>query len=382
MMKLQIDPHDPVPVYLQIVEQIRVAIARGELNPGDRLETVRLLAEQLGVNASTTAHAYQILEHEGVVQTNRRLGTRVARSPDDVVLKALRERQLHDITERAWIEALAHGFVPDEIVAAWDLQLSAWRERRRGRAIRSAPPEIAVTADERRLRFAGSHDLALDALWTRLHQAPDGYDVTASYVGSLDGLVALLHGDADLAGTHILDELTGEYNVPILQRIFPGQALHVVTLVEREQGFIVPPGNPRQLLAWADLAREGLRFANRQPGSGTRALLDHHLRRNRIYSEKLAGYDFIAPTHVAVAAAVADGKADVGLGVAAAARAYGLAFVPLAHERYDLVCLEARRHHPPLATALALLRSPEYRSVVSLMGGYDTRHMGEVVSLS
>ena len=201
-------------------------------------------------------------------------------------------------------------------------------------------------------------------------------NVSASYVGSIDGLLALLHGEAGLAGSHILDEESGEYNLPILRRLFQGQPLCVVTLAGREQGLIVPAGNPLGLAGWADLARPGLRFINRGPGSGTRTLLDHGLRCEGIWPQGILGYDWVAPTHLAVASAVAGGQADTGLGLYAAARAYGLGFVPLADERYDLVLRSEDRNQPPIARLLEIIGSDGYKAILARLGGYDTKQTG------
>ncbi len=129
------------------------------------------------------------------------------------------------------------------------------------------------------------------------------------------------------------------------------------------------------------MGRPGLRLVNRQPGAGTRTLLDHHLRRERLTGERIIGYGFVVPTHLAAAAAVAEGEADVALGLYAAARAYGLEFVPLAHERYDLVFPFSDRDRPPLSGLLDLLRTPAFRALVSELGGYDTQHTGVEICL-
>jgi putative molybdopterin biosynthesis protein len=214
-------------------------------------------------------------------------------------------------------------------------------------------------------------------LWAQVqHLHPEAHFVP-SYVGSLDGLLALLHRETGVAGTHILDEETGEYNLPILRRLFVAGGLCVVTLAERVQGVMVAPGNPLRITSVADLARAGVRFVNRQPGSGTRALLDYNLRRLDLEPARIAGYDRVVTTHMAVAAAVTDGTADAGLGVLAAARAFGLDFVPVAKERYDLVLWAQDRTSPPLSWLLGALRSEEFRAVVGAMGGYDTTHTGE-----
>jgi putative molybdopterin biosynthesis protein len=151
----------------------------------------------------------------------------------------------------------------------------------------------------------------------------------------------------------------------------------VVTLVERRQGLIVARGNPQGIRALADLMQPGVRFVNRQPGSGTRTLLDHHLCRLGLDPHGVVGYEWVVPTHLAVAAAVAEGTADAGLGVLAAARAFGLDFVSLAQERYDLVLLAEDRVRPPLSWLLDMVGSSDFRGVVAELGGYDTAHSGE-----
>lgn len=377
MSMIQVDLGSDIPVYQQIADQVRLRVAAGQLQPGERLEPVRDLARRLAVNASTVARAYQALEHDGVIQTNRRGGSIISRHQDVAALQSVRDTRLRGIAERAIVEALAHGYQPDEVEAAVDLQLAVWRERRQ--PVASA---VARTpAGARPLHFVGSHDLALEALWAQARRASPEPAFTASYVGSLDGLLALLHGEAILAGTHILDEETGEYNLPILRRLFVGQRLSVVTLVEREQGLIVSRGNPQDIKSLADLARPSLRFINRQPGSGTRTLLDYHLQREQIPAQSVAGYNSVAPTHMAVASAVAEGRADVGLGLVAAARAYGLGFLPLTSERYDLVLLAEDRALTAVGRLLDIIAKPGFRAVVAELGGYDTTHTGEERSI-
>jgi molybdate-binding protein/DNA-binding transcriptional regulator YhcF (GntR family) len=365
------------PEYAQIVEQIRLAVARGELRPGERLEPVRGLADRLGVNPSTVARAYRELEQAGVIETHGRRGTLVAQESNVEGLRQYRETRLRGLAERAVVEALAQGFTPDEIEAALGLQLAAWREQR---GPHPAPP--AARAPDRLSRFAGSHDLALEALWAQARQAHPAAAFTASYVGSLNGLLALLHGEAGLAGAHILDEETGEYNLPILRRLFPGGQVCAVTLAEREQGLILAAGNPKGIHSLADgldrLAHGALRFINRQPGSGTRTLLEHRLRLLGLSPAFLGRHDQVAATHMAVASAVAQGHADAGLGLRAAAQALGLDFLPIATERYDLICYMADRNQPSLAPLFDLLASGAFRGVIAQLGGYHAEHTGEV----
>jgi putative molybdopterin biosynthesis protein len=224
----------------------------------------------------------------------------------------------------------------------------------------------------------GSHDLALDLLASHLRGfAPDARLVSAN-VGSLGGLMALKRRDAHMAGSHLLDEQTGEYNRPFVARMLPGEAIVLVRLADRDQGLIVPPGNPDGLQSLGDLIKPGVRFVNRQKGSGTRVLLDYHLKQQGISVERIVGYEREEYTHMAVAADVLSGTASAGLGILAAARALGLDFIALFKERYDLVV--PRRHwesqlFEPLRQSLA---SPAYRQAVMDLGGYDVTGMGSI----
>jgi len=222
----------------------------------------------------------------------------------------------------------------------------------------------------------GSHDLVLDLAASALRAADPRATLASSNVGSLGGLVALRDGLCHLAGSHLLDPATGEYTLPYLDRILPDRDVSVVRLVHRDQGLIVAPGNPLKLLDIDDLTRSGVRYVNRQRGAGTRVLLDHELRRRGIGTDAINGYAREEPTHLAVAAAVAAGRCDVGLGIMAAARAFGLDFVPVTREPYDLVVatedLESR-HLDPLWT---LLRTDQFRASVQTLGGYQTEEMG------
>jgi molybdate-binding protein/DNA-binding transcriptional regulator YhcF (GntR family) len=359
------------------VDRVRLLVASGRLQPGDQLEPVRHLAERLGVNPSTVARAYQLLEQTGVIETNRRRGSVVAGRGDAGAMQQVWESRLRALMERAILEALALGYAPEEAEAAFGLQLAAWRERRHG----ELPARPQRGGSDRGLRFAGSHDLGLERLWAQVRHGHPDLVLSVNYVGSLEGLLALWRGEADLAGAHLLDEETGEYNLPIVRRLFPGQPLCLITLAERQQGLIVPRGNPLGLTTWQHLAQPGLRFINRQPGSGTRTLLDYHLRRGGIAPAAIIGYDTAMSTHMAVAAAVAEDRADAGLGLYAAARAYGLDFVPLARERYDLVLQADLRQREPAKWLVELLKTHEYQAVLNELGGYETGQSGHEIIL-
>ena len=225
----------------------------------------------------------------------------------------------------------------------------------------------------------GSHDLALDLLSNALARRSPGASLASANVGSLGGLLALARSEAHLAGSHLLDEDTGEYNVTYIRRHLASVPVVVVHLAGRVQGLIVPRGNPRALTSLGDIARPGVQFVNRQRGSGTRVLLDYHLRALAIAPERVSGYEREQYTHLAVAADVASGAADVGLGILAAARALELDFVPLFNEEYQLVIPRSFFEGALLAPLLDILRGEDFRQEVDRLGGYDVSRMGEVV---
>ncbi len=224
----------------------------------------------------------------------------------------------------------------------------------------------------------GSHDLTLDVLANLLGET-GGSRLASANVGSLGGLVALERGEAHMVGTHLLDPDTGEYNLSYVRR-HVSRDVTVVTLVHRIQGLIVARGNPLGIASLSDIANRRATFVNRQRGSGTRVLLDHQLLTAHLSPQSIEGYGREEYTHLAVAAAVNSGRADVGLGIQSAARAFDLDFVPLVRERYDLVTPSALLDAEPVKTALAAIRSHAFKERVDELDGYDTRETGKVVA--
>ena len=231
---------------------------------------------------------------------------------------------------------------------------------------------------DRSIVAIGSHDLTLDLIAQFLAERHEGLRLSSANVGSLGGLVALRRGEAHLAGTHLLDTATGEYNTAYVRRYLPGQAVALVMLAGRAQGWIVPPGNPQGLSEWADAARADVRLVNRQRGAGTRVLLDYELGRLGIDPAAMRGYEREEYTHLAVAAAVASGAATAGLGIQAAARALRLDFVPLAREPYELAIPLAYYESDLLRPLLNLLRDDAFRAAIAAMPGYEVAEMGVV----
>jgi putative molybdopterin biosynthesis protein len=234
----------------------------------------------------------------------------------------------------------------------------------------------SLTQIQRTIVAIGSHDMILDLAASQLRADDPNVTLASGNVGSMGGLIALRDGLCHVAGSHLLDPETGAYTLPYIDRVLAGREVAVVRLVHREQGLLVAAGNPLGVSGVADLARPGLRYVNRQRGAGTRVLLDYELEQRGIDPSAIVGYGREEPTHLAVAAAIAAGRADCGMGVLAAARAFDLDFVPVTEEPYDLVLERDSLELPVLEPLWRLLESPEFMSDVEALGGYDTAEMG------
>jgi len=232
---------------------------------------------------------------------------------------------------------------------------------------------------ERTILAIGSHDLTLDLIAQFLSQSERR--LTSANAGSLGGLVALRRGEAHLAGSHLLDPETGEYNLSYLPEYLPGRAVRVIALVGRQQGLLVRQGNPKGIQGLEDLAREDVTYVNRQRGAGTRVLLDYHLDLLGIETQQVRGYPQEEFTHLTVGASVASGRADCGLGIAAAAAALELDFLPLFEERYDLIVPEEFYASELLAPLWDLLDRPEFREAVMALPGYNTDVTNKTIAI-
>lgn len=223
----------------------------------------------------------------------------------------------------------------------------------------------------------GSHDMTLDVLAQSLSER--GRRLVSANVGSLGGLLAIKRGEAHLAGSHLLDPETGEYNLRYIRQYLPNIPVRLVTWVNREQGLIVNKGNPKKITSLKDLERSDVTYINRQKGSGTRVLFDYHLSQMGINAEEVTGYDQEEYTHLGVAAAVVSGRADTGLGAASAAQALGLDFISLYQERYDLVIPLSALQDDLLSPLFDLMQERAFRETIKSMPGYDVSEMGKVV---
>lgn len=223
--------------------------------------------------------------------------------------------------------------------------------------------------------FSGSHDLALESLTERLAKH---VNLLSLPVGSLDGLVNLRQGLCQVSGSHLLDA-NGEYNTPFVRHLFPDRDVEIVTLAHRTQGLMLASENPRGIRKIADLARPNIRFVNRNPGSGTRLWLDAELRRLKLPVEKISGYENQVKTHNEAANLISKNKADVSLGLQAAAHQNGLDFIPLFEERYDLVL--PREQEKNLNPLLEYIQTADFRHLLASLTGYNANHSGDLIAL-
>jgi len=245
----------------------------------------------------------------------------------------------------------------------------------------TAPVELLTSEHDlgSRLLTLGSHDLTIDLLASAVKEASDGrITISSSNIGSMGGLIAVGKGIAHFAGSHLLDTETGDYNRSWLKKYLPGADIALVTLVHRHQGLMTLKGNPKAIRSVSDLLRPDVALVNRQAGSGTRILLDYELKKSGIGADSISGYGNEEYTHMSVAMAVTSGRADVGMGILAAARALDLDFIPVARERYDLVVPVRLLKDPRIALLLDIIRSDKFREQVLVLGGYEIEETGKI----
>lgn len=353
-------------LYDTIADKFRRKILSGEIKPGDRLPSVRSVAEQWSCTIGSVQKAYQQLSGEGLVTSHAGQGTIVVYGNDQNQYTPLRRVNLLHRAESFLLEVLGAGYEPTEVEEAVREALDRMRVIRPD----DTPPQDNV------IRFNGSHDLAVTWIASHFKEIAPGWVLELNFTGSLRGLMALENNQAEIAGCHLWDEETKSYNLPFIQKLLPGKQMEVVTLCTRNIGLIVSPGNPLKIQSLSDLTRTGVKFINRQDGSGIRVWFDARLNKLGISADQISGYQNEVSTHSEVALAVAEKNVEAGIGVEAAAVQYGLDFIPLNKEQYDLVIPASVARHPAVAGLLDWLAGPAARMEIAKIPGYMVSKTG------
>ena len=229
------------------------------------------------------------------------------------------------------------------------------------------------------LLAAGSNDPILDFLQTDLRRSYPELYLFSTNIGSVEGLKALHLGYTDIAWSHLFDPQTGEYNIPYIPAYLPGDKIVLVNLFYRDLGLIISPENPLKVKSFRDLSKRGIRFINRQKGSGTRLLIDQKLKEVGTSSQKIAGYTTEVNTHFEVGLSILSGTANVGIATVAVAKFLGLDFVPITRERFDMVLSQSTFFGKAAQAFIELLHSRDFREKVQRIGGYDPKESGRVL---
>ena len=227
----------------------------------------------------------------------------------------------------------------------------------------------------------GSHDPLLDELGDMMHIANNSVFMSSAHVGSMGGVMAVRRGEAHAAGCHLLDTESGRYNISFIKKYFPKGGVKLISCVGRQQGLMVAAGNPLGIQKFADISQEGLRYVNRQKGSGTRILADFLCKQDNLDMDAIYGYDREELTHNSVAVQIASGSADAGMGIYSAAKLYGLDFIPICIEEYDLLIPEAVWDTPQVQQMIATLKSDAFKETILAMGGYTVDHPGQEIPI-
>ena len=234
---------------------------------------------------------------------------------------------------------------------------------------------------EKTLVVIGSHDPLLDELGDMMHVENGDVYMSSAHVGSMGGIMAIRRGEAHAAGCHLLDTTNGSYNIAFMKKYFPKGDVKLIRCVGRQQGLMVAKGNPLKLEKFSDIAREGVRYVNRQKGSGTRILTDYLCKQENLDTAAIYGYDREELTHTSVAAQIVSGSADAGMGIYSAAQLYDLDFIPICIEEYDLIIPDHAWDTPQVAQLIATLKSDAFREKLLALGGYTVENPGQIIPL-
>ncbi|GKU84583.1 helix-turn-helix transcriptional regulator [Niallia sp. NCCP-28] len=222
-------------------------------------------------------------------------------------------------------------------------------------------------------------DNCLDILAKHIEQTSKSYRPLRSYIGSLNGLLAMYKGDADIVSTHLYDGETNSYNIPYVKKLLVSHSYIVIRFITRQAGLYVEKGNPKNIRTWSHLDRSDIKIVNREIGSGARVLLDEQLRINKINKNSVNGYQYECTSHYSVAAIITQGKADAGIGIERASHySKGIDFIPLIKEDYDLVILKTEQNYELIKLLSILLNSQQLKEELQAIG-YDVTSTGKIV---
>ena len=259
---------------------------------------------------------------------------------------------------------------PKKLIDEWidsDAKTGLEQARKKSRGIEGA------------LLASGSNDPILDMLHSYMKKSYPEFYIFSANTGSTDGLKALNLGYTDIAWSHLLDPKSGEYNIPFLSNYLPNVKPVVVNLFHRDLGFVVPPKNPFRIRGFEELTQKGVRLINRQKGSGTRVLLDHHLKRLQIPTSKIQGYEREVYTHFEVGLAILSKEADVGIATIAVSKLLGLPFIPITQESFDMILNQSTFFEKGIQAFIEILNSQGFRSRVERLGSYDFKNSGKIL---
>lgn len=255
-------------------------------------------------------------------------------------------------------------------------------EFERYKASMSANPaktQESKPAAQHSLQLAGSHDFLVEQLVKYIASEGTGLSITPSYIGSLEGLMMLYRGSADIAAVHLLDPASQQYNLPFIRQLFVHEPISVMRLASREQGLIVAKGNPKNISGVKDLGRSDVTIINRQKGAGTRFLLDSFLASEKLEPSTINGYTNEEWTHLGAAAHVSRGSADAAFGIKCAASQLGLEFIPLTKEQFDLVFRWTPGNREALQHLTDLIQLTNFKDSIANLDGYDAEEFGKII---
>ena len=255
--------------------------------------------------------------------------------------------------------------------------LQAYIQKRKTGTTPAMSPIATSPKNQSKIIISGQ-DLVLDIVAKYLEKR-QSMKVLRSHEGSFNGVMAMYHGDCDIASLHMFDGDTGDYNTPYVKKIFVSHAFVLINVVSRRAGFYVQKGNPLQIHTFEDFKTKSFTFINREKGSGARTLLDEQLRIHEIAPSMIKGYTHEEMSHLDVASAVANGHADVGIGIEKIAKLIPVDFIPAVRERYDMVLLKTPENQQLIEAVKEILNAPDFQAEVAALGDYDISQMGQIM---